>query len=106
MKHRTEDNWIGALVIAATLILCAVLAAGADESHDHTHMEIYQDVLDFIANERMRIEGSDKFLLDHGHDALWCLGNCGNALGDVCQHICVANVIAGHHPHCPKDCGG
>lgn len=81
MRHRTEDNWIGAIVIAVTLVICACLAANAGEDHDQgatpgAAVDLTEE--DIVVALESRIPEAAAFLLAHGHDVWWCMGNCGN----------------------------
>lgn len=81
---------IGLLVAFVASIAAASAAnAGTEEEHLHNLPPEWEN-----------------FLIEHGHDMGWCLTECGYTVADVCQKTCVANLIAGHHPHCPSWCSG
>ena len=108
MFNTSDVIKIVAIALSTIILTVSAIKAVAGEEHDQgTSAGAAADLTeqDIVTALESRIPGAAAFLLAHGHDVWWCMGNCGNAIGDICQHACIANVIAGHHPVCPTACG-
>ena len=98
------------LIILGFLALsgCETIINRAKAGEHHAIDQHYHPEPDWPIEFRRMVESIghnvEELELSHGHDMGWCMTQCGYTIADSCQKICVANLIAGHHPHCPSWC--